>query len=109
MPRRSARGPALAAGSSPSQRPTPPRPPACRLDTIVSGNTGGAAATPDNLGGVAPADSIGNQVGSGAVSLDPAYNQVGVDDPMLGPLQDNGGPTFTMAPLPGSPAIDAGF
>jgi hypothetical protein len=29
-------------------------------------------------------------------------------DPMLGPLQDNGGPTFTCALLPGSPAIDAG-
>ena len=28
--------------------------------------------------------------------------------PMLGPLQDNGGPTFTHALLPGSPAIDAG-
>ncbi len=29
-------------------------------------------------------------------------------DPMLGPLQSNGGPTFTHALLPGSPAIDAG-
>lgn len=29
-------------------------------------------------------------------------------DPKLGPLQDNGGPTFTHAPLPGSPAIDKG-
>src|SRR6267143_1378239 len=29
-------------------------------------------------------------------------------DPMLGPLQDNGGPTFTNIPLPGSPAINAG-
>ena len=29
-------------------------------------------------------------------------------DPMLGPLQDNGGPTFTHALLPGSPAIDTG-
>jgi hypothetical protein len=29
-------------------------------------------------------------------------------DPMLGPLQDNAGPTFTHALLPGSPAIDAG-
>ena len=27
-------------------------------------------------------------------------------DPMLGPLQDNGGPSFTHALLPGSPAID---
>jgi hypothetical protein len=29
-------------------------------------------------------------------------------DPMLGPLQNNGGPTFTHALLPGSPAIDTG-
>ena len=29
-------------------------------------------------------------------------------DPMLGPLQDNGGPTFTHALLNGSPAINAG-
>lgn len=29
-------------------------------------------------------------------------------DPMLGPLQDNGGPTFTHQLLNGSPAIDAG-
>lgn len=29
-------------------------------------------------------------------------------DPLLGPLQDNGGPTFTHALLKGSPAIDAG-
>jgi hypothetical protein len=29
-------------------------------------------------------------------------------NPMLGPLQNNGGPTKTMALLPGSPAIDAG-
>jgi hypothetical protein len=28
-------------------------------------------------------------------------------DPLLGPLQDNGGPTLTHALLPGSPAIDA--
>ena len=30
-------------------------------------------------------------------------------DPRLGPLADNGGPTFTHALLPGSPAIDAGI
>jgi hypothetical protein len=29
-------------------------------------------------------------------------------DPLLGPLQNNGGPTFTHALFPGSPAIDAG-
>jgi parallel beta-helix repeat protein len=31
---------------------------------------------------------------------------VDVPDPMLGPLQDNGGPTETHALLPGSPALD---
>jgi CSLREA domain-containing protein len=30
-------------------------------------------------------------------------------DPMLGPLQNNGGATFTQALLPGSPAIDMGL
>jgi hypothetical protein len=33
---------------------------------------------------------------------------IGTANPLLGPLTDNGGPTFTMALLPGSPAIDAG-
>jgi hypothetical protein len=40
----------------------------------------------------------GNLVGSAAVPI----------DPLLGPLQDNGGPTMTHALLAGSPAIDAG-
>ena len=35
-------------------------------------------------------------------------DQVGVLDPMLGLLQDNGGPTETHALFPGSLAIDAG-
>lgn len=40
----------------------------------------------------------GDQVGSGAHPL----------NPLLGPLQNNGGPTQTMALLKGSPAIDRG-
>jgi hypothetical protein len=45
---------------------------------------------------------------SGAVITgDLQGNLIGVD-PLLGPLQDNGGPVFTHALLPGSPAIDAG-
>ena len=35
-------------------------------------------------------------------------NLVGVGDPGLGALANNGGPTQTIALLPGSPAIDAG-
>jgi hypothetical protein len=40
----------------------------------------------------------GNQIGSAGAPI----------DPLLGPLQDNGGPTLTHALLSGSPAIDAG-
>ena len=36
------------------------------------------------------------------------HNQVGVATLGLAPLGDYGGPTQTMALLPGSPAIDAG-
>ena len=35
-------------------------------------------------------------------------NLVGVANPRLGTLADNGGPTRTIALLPGSPAINAG-
>ena len=36
------------------------------------------------------------------------YADLSNTDPKLGPLQNNGGPTMTMALLSGSPAIDAG-
>jgi hypothetical protein len=42
--------------------------------------------------------AVGDQVGRFEIPI----------DAMLGPLQDNGGPTPTMALLPGSPAIDNG-
>jgi predicted outer membrane repeat protein len=42
---------------------------------------------------------------SPGLSLDPT--DLINTDPLLGPLADNGGPTFTQALLPGSPAIDA--
>jgi hypothetical protein len=51
-------------------------------------------ATNDSSGLIAP----GELTGSRASPL----------DPKLGPLEDNGGPTLTMALLPGSPAIDTG-
>jgi hypothetical protein len=52
---------------------------------------------------------IGN--GTGGSGFDPT-DLVGTSanpiDPLLGPLQNNGGPTQTMAPLAGSPALNAG-
>jgi predicted outer membrane repeat protein len=49
--------------------------------------------------------NLSNDDGSGFLS---AAGDLINTDPMLGPLQDNGGPTQTMALLPGSPAVDAG-
>jgi hypothetical protein len=45
--------------------------------------------------------------GSATIAGTTTGNLLGID-PLLGPLADNGGPTRTMALLPGSPAIDAG-
>lgn len=82
------------------------------LDTIVAGNR-----RPDNnptqIAGPQPvtSDSAYNLIGIGeAVGLTNGVNNnlVGVADPKLGPLTNNGGRTPTMALLPGSPAIDAG-
>jgi len=49
---------------------------------------------------------IGNTAGC-TILGDPTGNLLNVD-PLLGPLQDNGGSTFTHALLPGSPALNAG-
>src|SRR5262249_19830758 len=75
----------------------------CR-DSILASNT--AADGPDLSG------SLGSQghnlVGdiTGCNGFDPS-DLLNVE-PLLGPLQDNGGPTWTMALLAGSPAIGAG-
>jgi hypothetical protein len=73
-------------------------------NTIFARNTGPSA--PDVYGTLTSQghNLIGNTTGaSGFVSSD-LLNV----DPMLGALQNNGGPTQTMALLAGSPAIDAG-
>jgi hypothetical protein len=76
------------------------------VNTIIAGNAGkGGNCVVGGPGGYRGMGSVGtnsnNLVGGG--SCGPAYS----DDPMLGPLADNGGPTLTHALLPGSPAIDA--
>jgi hypothetical protein len=73
-------------------------------NTIIAGNT--APAGPDvygNLGSQGHNLVSNPQDMSGWVDTDLLHV-----DPQLGPLQDNGGPTPTMALLPGSLAIDAG-
>jgi hypothetical protein len=74
-------------------------------NTIIAGSS-----TDDGFGDLA--GNLGswgyNLIGStsGGSGFDPT-DLLNVD-PRLGPLQDNGGPTFTRALLPGSPAINAG-
>lgn len=63
-----------------------------------------------NIGASGPFDVSHNVfTGPNAPSI---YNDLGGNqfrvDPLLGPLRDNGGPTLTMVPGAGSPAIDAG-
>ena len=89
-------------------------------NTIVAGNTNPAAPNasgPDcqgmltsqgyNLLGNSSSCTLINAAGAGAPG-----DQIGTPaqpiDPLLGPLQDNGGRTLTQALLPGSPAINAG-
>lgn len=52
----------------------------------------------------------GSTINNGGFNLieDNSCGFTGGADPLLGPLQDNGGPTWTQALLNGSPAIDAG-
>lgn len=63
-------------------------------NSIVSGNVNSFNGSPSDVGGT-PTITVG------------ADNLVG-GNALLGPLQNNGGPTETHALLPGSPAIDAG-
>jgi hypothetical protein len=78
-------------------------------NTIVARNTSDSG--PDVQGTFS---SMGHNligIGDGASGLsnsDLGGSKEDPIDPLLGPLQDNGGPTSTMALLPGSPAIDAG-
>jgi fibronectin-binding autotransporter adhesin len=79
-------------------------------NTIVAGNTG-ATNSPDVAGTFHSLgfNLIGNTNGSsGWVRSDLAGTIANPRNPLLAPLGNYGGPTQTMALLPGSPAINAG-
>ncbi|HEY7425245.1 MAG TPA: choice-of-anchor Q domain-containing protein [Gemmataceae bacterium] len=82
-------------------------------DTLLADNTavtdasGNTAVTDADLDGGVTSQGhnlIGNTTGGSGFVASDLLNV----NPQLGPLQDNGGPTATMALLPGSPAINAG-
>ncbi len=80
-------------------------------NSIISGNTDANSTEDDLLGFIVgnTNGSSGNLIGSGSNLVNGVNgNIVGVDNPMLQPLGNYGGPTETMPPLSTSPAFNAG-
>jgi len=87
-------------------------------NTIVAGNFRGTGSTRDDINGALDAASSYNLIGDGTgmtgiANADANQNKVGSGavpiDPVIGPLANNGGPTFTHRILGNSsPAMDAG-
>ncbi len=76
--------------------------------TILAKNVGEDIGTNGNPGAVLTSDhSLLGVVGDGVTVTDVGGTLTGVD-PLLGPLQNNGGPTDTHELLTGSPAINTG-
>jgi hypothetical protein len=73
-------------------------------NSIIAGNLAFSSG-PDLRGAIETQAGV-NLVGS-IDGIDGPFTGL-VAPPQLGPLSDNGGPTWTMLPLAGSPAIDAG-
>ena len=73
-------------------------------NTILNGNIGSSII---NASGTVISLGYNLSSGGGASVLIATGDQINTN-PMLGPLQDNGGPTFTHELLTGSPAINAG-
>jgi hypothetical protein len=81
--------------------------------TIVAGNDATDPSAGPDVNGPVEISQGSNFIGNGALSSGWSNSdRVGIAaallDPMLGPLQDNGGPTLTHAPLPGSSLLLGG-
>ena len=85
----------IIAGNNPSGPPTPAPEVS---DIFIDGVSGILISAGYNLIGTTTGAAPGSFIATDLLNA----------NPKLGPLQNNGGPTLTMALLPGSPAIDAG-
>ena len=75
-------------------------------NTILVGNSAGHG--PDGSGTINSSDyNLIQNTSDTTITGTTSHNLTG-QNPLLGPLSDNGGPTPTMAPLTGSPVIDRG-
>jgi hypothetical protein len=77
-------------------------------NTIVAQNTALVSANIDGTVNAASSNNLIGVGGTGGLTNGVNGNLVGVATPLLGVLGSNGGPTQTIALLPGSPAINAG-
>jgi hypothetical protein len=85
-------------------------------NTLIAANVTGGGTAPGDFNGAVDTASSFNLIGDGdnltGITDQQQGNQIGTAakpiDAKIGTLADNGGPTFTIALLRGSPAIDAG-
>jgi hypothetical protein len=77
------------------------------LSNTIVGTKGGANEFQFNTTAVVPQNDLLNVPASEVAQLT-GNGDVLNADPQLAPLANNGGPTYTMMPYPGSPVIDAG-
>ena len=75
-------------------------------NSIIEGGNGAFACAIEGGGAATITSGGGNVDNDGSCNLVAAGDQ-SVTDAVLGPLQDNGGPTLTHALPPASPAVDA--
>ena len=73
----------------------------------IIANNSSHAGTVDVDGSFQESYSLIRNTGTATVTIGPAHNKNG-QDPLLGPLAVNGGPTLTILPALASPALDAG-
>ena len=79
-------------------------------NSIIAGNTDSANGV---LADISTLDSTNVQAGTNIIQVISSFGGTSTGttainaDPLLAPLGNYGGPTLTMLPLPGSPAIDA--
>src|SRR5260370_9696004 len=77
-------------------------------NSIIAGNTVAAFGSGSDLTGTFNSQDY-NLIGSGGTLAGTTTHNIMGQNPLLGSLANNGGPTHTMLPLPGSPAINKGM
>ncbi len=76
-------------------------------NTLVADDLALSEGTPDTF--ISGGYNLIGAIETNIIAFTATGDQTGITNPLLGPLQDNGGSTFTHALLPGSLALDAGL